>query len=106
MSDEGSHLVLVEHLDNVYVMLPVKYNAQNSFTVGNLAQLVRALVMYCWRLGALFQGPGFESHWSVLFISHPNSLASDSREFISSKYKHVSNIRLYNVHVKSITTCN
>ncbi len=23
-------------------------------------------------------------HWSVLFISHPNSLASDSREFISS----------------------
>ena len=24
------------------------------------------------------------SHWSVLFISHPNSLASDSRKFISS----------------------
>ncbi len=36
-------------------------------------------------LGALFQGPWFESHWSVLFISHPNSLASDSRKFISSK---------------------
>ncbi len=26
----------------------------------------------------------FESHWSVLFISHPNSLAYHSREFISS----------------------
>ncbi len=54
------------------------------FRVGNLAQLVRALFMYCWRLGALFQGPGFESQWSVLFIGHPNNLASDSREFIFS----------------------
>ena len=38
------------------------------FKVGNFAQLVGALLMYslyCWRLGALFQGPGFESHWSV-----------------------------------------
>ncbi len=57
-------------------------NIHNSFRVGNLAQL--SLVMYCWRLGALFQGPGFEPHWGVLFISHSNSLASDSREFISS----------------------
>ncbi len=43
------------------------------FRVASLAQLVRASVMYCWRLGALFQGPGFESHCGVLFISHPNS---------------------------------
>ncbi len=28
----------------------------------NLAQLVTALVMYCWQLGALFHGPGFEYH--------------------------------------------
>ncbi len=49
----------------------------------SLAQLVRAWLMYCWQLCALFQGPGFESHWGVLFISHSNSLASDSTECIS-----------------------
>ena len=34
----------------------------NSFRVGNLAQLVGPLVMYCWQLGGLYQGPGFEFH--------------------------------------------
>ncbi len=32
----------------------------NSFRVGDLAQLVKASVMYCWRLGASLQGPGFD----------------------------------------------
>ncbi len=47
----------------------ISYNDCNDW-VGNLAQLVRASAMYCWRLGALFQGPGLEFHQGVLFISH------------------------------------
>ena len=36
----------------------------NSFRVADLAQLVRASVMYCWRLGARSQGRGFKPGWN------------------------------------------
>ena len=37
-----------------------KFSIIRDIYFGNLAQLVRASVMYCWRLGAWLQGPGFD----------------------------------------------
>ena len=44
-------------IDPFFIVL----GGHNSFRVGDLAQLVKASVMYCRQLGARLHGPGFDS---------------------------------------------
>ncbi len=57
----------------------LEFQGHNSKVIGSVSESVgfesRTLE---------FQGPWFESYWSVPFISRPNGLGSESREFISS----------------------
>ncbi len=44
-----------------WIIFKKKSNFIVTTSLHEIYQMVRTLFMYCWRLGALFLGPGFES---------------------------------------------